>query len=292
MNGSYISAFNMMQDMRRDDLEIYHYADSASFGVDMHRHDFYELFCLLSGEMEYLVEGNRYHLTPGTLLLIAPGEMHRPSPEGKPRDFDRIVLWMNPRFVSSLSGMLPQVVRAFEGGHPGWNLMTPDEKTYQILLNLLYALLYEKERAGADSLYLVYLATSQLLIHLSRVLGRHTALTGRIGNRHAETMKVYEYINGHFREEISVGELAEQFYMDKNTLTRQFKRIFGLTPGEFIRRKRLEEATALIRQGEALQEAGYRCGFADYSAFYRAFRQVYGISPSGYAAQTRKGQRK
>ena len=76
--------------------------------------------------------------------------------------------------------------------------------------------------------------------------------------------------------------------MDRNTLTRQFRRIIGLTPGEYIRRKRLETAYELIRQGTGVLHAGYMSGFAEYSVFYRAFRQVYGISPGQLTVGSQK----
>ena len=291
VDSAYITSFNILQEMRRSDIEIYHYHDSSPCNVTLHQHDFYELYCVLDGHMHYRVEGARYALSPGSLLLIAPGEMHRPEIDGPPREFERIVLWLNPKFVASLSAILPQVLRAFKESLPGWNLIEPDEKTYQILLHLLYALLYERQRDGDDSLYLCHLTVSQLLIYLSRLLSQRAAMPDQTGARYLETVKVYEYINSHFREPISVGDLAEQFYMDKNTLTRQFKRIVGLTPGEYIRRKRLETAYTLIRQGAPIQEAVYRCGFTDYSAFYRAFRQFYGLSPREYAMEMRQGSR-
>ena len=96
----------------------------------------------------------------------------------------------------------------------------------------------------------------------------------------------------HFKEELTVNDLAEHFYMDKNTLTRQFKRIIGMTPGDYIRRKRLETAHALIRQGYSVLNAGYSSGFSDYSAFYRAFCHLYGQAPSTFSSQTRKTGRR
>ena len=62
MDGAYISAFNILQEMSRNDIEIYHYCDAATFGVPPHRHDFYELNCLLSDSYYYHVENNRYLL--------------------------------------------------------------------------------------------------------------------------------------------------------------------------------------------------------------------------------------
>ena len=105
-------------------------------------------------------------------------------------------------------------------------------------------------------------------------------------------MKVHEHINAHYREPLSVSSLAQLFFMDKNTMTRQFKRIVGMTPGDYIRRKRLESAYNLIRQGYSVQHAGFVSGFTDYSAFYRAFRQCYGLSPGSLSTQVKAGTRK
>ena len=291
-DGAYISAFNVLQSMSRDDIEIYHYCDAATFNVPPHRHDFFELYCLLSDSFIYHVEGNQYDLKPGSLILVQPGETHWPEFEGPPREIERIVLWLNPQFISSLSIFLPQTLGTIGQNLQDEHLIVPEAKTYQVILNLLYSLLYEKNRADADSLYLCHLILSQLLIHISRVLNQRTRPSEEPGTRYTEIMRVHEYINSHFREPLSVTDLAQRFFMDKNTMTRQFKRIVGMTPGDYIRRKRLESANTLIRQGYGVQHAGYVSGFTDYSAFFRAFRKQYGFSPSDLSSSTKHGNRR
>ena len=291
-DGAYISAFNVLQSMSRDDIEIYHYCDAATFNVPPHRHDFFELYCLLSDSFIYHVEDNRYDLKPGSLILVQPGETHWPEFEGPPREIERIVLWLNPQFISSLSIFLPQTLGTIGQNLQDEHLIVPEAKTYQVILNLLYSLLYEKNRADADSLYLCHLILSQLLIHISRVLNQRTRPSEEPGTRYTEIMRVHEYINSHFREPLSVADLAQRFFMDKNTMTRQFKRIVGMTPGDYIRRKRLESANTLIRQGYGVQHAGYVRGFKDYSAFFRAFRKQYGFSPSDLSSSTKHGNRR
>ena len=291
-DGAYISAFNVLQSMSRDDIEIYHYCDAATFNVPPHRHDFFELYCLLSDSFIYHVEDNRYDLKPGSLILVQPGETHWPEFEGPPREIERIVLWLNPQFISSLSIFLPQTLGTIGQNLQDEHLIVPEAKTYQVILNLLYSLLYEKNRADADSLCLCHLILSQLLIHISRVLNQRTRPSEEPGTRYTEIMRVHEYINSHFREPLSVADLAQRFFMDKNTMTRQFKRIVGMTPGDYIRRKRLESANTLIRQGYGVQHAGYVSGFTDYSAFFRAFRKQYGFSPSDLSSSTKHGNRR
>ena len=91
--------------------------------------------------------------------------------------------------------------------------------------------------------------------------------------------------------EFELPELAEMFFMDKNTLTRQFKRVTGMTPAECIRRKRLDAAHTMISHGAGITESCHECGFSDYSAFYRAFRQTFGISPSACTSLPESGVR-
>ena len=292
MDGAYISAFNILQKMSRDDIEVYHYCDAATFDVPPHRHDFYELYCLLSDSYIYHVGNNQYELNPGSLILVRPGETHWPEISGEPRNIERIVLWLNPDFISSLSIFLPRTLGALSTNLQEEHLIVPEEKTYQVILSLLYSLLYEKNRADADSQYLCHLILSQLLIHISRVLNQRTRPQEKPEERYHEIMRIHEYINAHYRETLSVNSLAQMFFMDKNTMTRQFKRIVGMTPGDYIRRKRLESAHLLIRQGYSVQHAGYASGFMDYSAFFRAFRKQYGLSPSDLSSSTKPGSRR
>ena len=292
MDGAYISAFNILQKMSRDDIEVYHYCDAATFNVPPHRHDFYELFCLLSDSYIYHVGNNQYELHPGSLILVRPGETHWPEISGEPRNIERIVLWLNPDFISSLSIFLPRTLGALSTNLQEEHLIVPEEKTYQVILSLLYSLLYEKNRADADSQYLCHLILSQLLIHISRVLNQRARPQEKPEERYHEIMRIHEYINAHYRETLSVNSLAQMFFMDKNTMTRQFKRIVGMTPGDYIRRKRLESAHLLIRQGYSVQHAGYASGFTDYSAFFRAFRKQYGLSPSDLSSSTKPGGRR
>jgi AraC-like DNA-binding protein len=282
-----LNPFDHRQVMERDSFEIFHYNDPATCSCPPHQHDFFELFLLLDDRIDDIVEGMRYSLSPGNVVLVAPGQMHRPDVAGPTRSIDRFVLWISTEYVRSITDALPQLHYVLWGDMTGRNLIQPDDETAAMFRQLLFALHREDARPDADSSALARSIIAQLLIYCSRSIASRTDIAPhKAEQRYREIMRVYEHIVANLPDrDLTVGALAERFFMDKNTLTRQFKRQVGMTPGECIRRHRLEAVRRQIRRGAPMQQACAECGFSDYSAFYRAFRQAYGISPRDYAAQ-------
>ena len=282
-----LNPFDQRQVMRREDFEVFHYNNPACCSCPPHQHDFFELFLLLGDRIDDIVEGMRYSLSPGNVVLVAPGQMHRPDVAGPTRSIDRFVLWISTEYVRSITDALPQLHYVLWGDMTGRNLIQPDDEAAAMFRHLLFALHREDARPDADSSALARSIIAQLLIYCSRSIASRTDIAPHMAEqRYREIMRVYEHIVANLPDrDLTVGALAERFFMDKNTLTRQFKRQVGMTPGECIRRHRLEAVRRQIRRGAPMQQACAECGFSDYSAFYRAFRQAYGISPRDYAAQ-------
>ena len=269
IDGAYVSAFNVLQEMSRDDIEVYHYNDSATYHVPPHQHDFYELYCLLNGPFTFHVENNRYALKPGSLLLVQPGEVHWPELEQPPRDIERIVLWLNPQFISSLSIFLPQTLGTFGENLQKEQLIIPEEKTYQVILGLLYSLLYEKNRADADSPYLCHLILSQLLVYLGRAMNEREMPPERLGARYREIMLVHEYINAHFREELKLQDVASHVFLNPAYFSSVFKQATGTSYKEYLTGIRIEEARQmLIKTNIPIVDVALSCGFTSQSYFF------------------------
>ena len=91
-----------------------------------------------------------------------------------------------------------------------------------------------------------------------------------------------DLIESRFDEPLRLGDLAEAACLQKHHFLREFAKAFGATPHRYLVRRRLEEARRLLAEGSAtVLEACFEVGFADPSAFARAFRRRYGTSPSG-----------
>jgi AraC-like DNA-binding protein len=77
-----------------------------------------------------------------------------------------------------------------------------------------------------------------------------------------------------------VDALSDLAFMSRYHFMRFFKAQTGFTVHGYIRHKRLMRAAQLIREGTPVTKAAAECGYNDYSAFHRAFRETFGISPA------------
>ena len=91
--------------------------------------------------------------------------------------------------------------------------------------------------------------------------------------------QVLQYIGAHYQDNLRLDRLAEQFFVSKYYLAHAFRQSVGTSLYHYVQLKRLQHARQLLSEGHSPGEACQSCGFQDYANFYRAFRQIYGISP-------------
>lgn len=93
-------------------------------------------------------------------------------------------------------------------------------------------------------------------------------------------LEIVEYVNAHYRERISLGQLAEKFFCSKGYLNNLFKKKTGTTVMMYIQRLRLSYAQVLLDNGYSAIRASGLAGFSEYSSFYRAYVKMFGNAPS------------
>ncbi len=79
---------------------------------------------------------------------------------------------------------------------------------------------------------------------------------------------------------LSLGILANEARLSPYHFLRTFEQVTGVTPHQYVRRARLREAaTRLLIEPAKVLDVALDCGFGDISAFNRAFRSEFGVSP-------------
>lgn len=273
MNNNYDEISNY-QPMTNSNMEISRYQESGRKRVGQHVHNFFEIYCLLEGKVNFKAEEQQYEIQDGDILLLPPGIKH--EEEILSQEYDRIYLWMNPWYLNRMSSRKTNLSNAFVLAEQNGYLFSMDPVAKNQIIGLLKELIYETEEKEFGRDIMVDAVIQRLLILLSRykrmnLQDEKTNLSG-----------VLRYINQHYTEQITLDFLCEKFFISKFYLSRSFKQITGKSVYQYILEKRMYMARQLLIYGEKPTDIYALCGFRQYSNFYRAFKKYYQMSPGEF----------
>ena len=249
--------------------------------VNLHSHKYVEiLYCKSSSDVEYLIGSDRYRLQKGDIVYIPPGISHRPiMPEKLTVPYERDVLWISTEFMDMVMNMYPDE----EAGIRNLSLPIRTAGTrWEFLGDVFRNGVLEEERKRPGWETAVMGNTLLILTYLKRMYMERSA-----GTMQAEKPELLDRINGyieqHYARHITIDELARQFFVSNSTISHLFKQKMGVSLYRYITQRRLIAAKALITQKVPMEEIAHMVGFVDYSTFYRAFKQEFGISPRQFS---------
>lgn len=96
-----------------------------------------------------------------------------------------------------------------------------------------------------------------------------------------------DYVARHFKENLSVADLADRLHVTENHLIKLFKRELGQTPNQYLLELRLVHAKYLLQQSDqTVQEVAFACGFNTPSYFSKRFLARFGTLPRDFHANS------
>jgi AraC-like DNA-binding protein len=94
---------------------------------------------------------------------------------------------------------------------------------------------------------------------------------------------VLEHVRMHLEEPIRVSDLADVAGLERTYFSRQFNRVFGISPARYVQRRRIEHAQELLLNTDlTLDQLAERLGFTDGFHLSRMFKRVTGLPPSQF----------
>lgn len=270
-------------------VETFYQKSSTADVVTLHSHSFYEILFITSGNVDYLLDGKRFRLQHGDIILIPPGMSHRPLfLEQLAEPYERLVLWLKADFWQQAVLDCPALNFCFEQCEKrGSNLLRTPRPTWSGLYAGFASLLKEAEQKRLGWECCVRCSALGLMAHISRTY-YYQDVASPAAEQDGLLDDVFGYIDANLCKKITLGGTAEHFLVSQSTVSHLFQKRLGVSFYHCVVQRRLIAAKNAILSGMALQLAWENCGFADYTSFYRAFKKEYGLSPSEFKAQHTK----
>ena len=262
-----------------ENFRLFHLNSRGGTQVEYHYHEFCKILFLIQGSGGYYIDGQRYLLQSGDIVLLDAHSIHRPELEaGVP--YERIILYISPAYLQQQSTAQCALQSIFSGekGHVLRLREEQKQKIFRMAARLEQDL--EAEAFGRE-----ILGSAQLLRLLVEI-GRNREGTEQSGAsplmpRNGRIVGILQYIDEHIAEDLDAQIIADAFFISKYHMMRQFRRETGFTVHAYLQQRRLLHARDLMEKGMRATEACYRCGWRSYSSFTRAYNKHLGTTPTG-----------
>jgi AraC family L-rhamnose operon transcriptional activator RhaR len=263
--------------------------------VQWHEHDFYEVAVIESGRGRHISDQGHEPIGRGTVIFIPPGVGHAYLGCQDVRVY-------NFFFRSELDEL--ELVWAFRDSHlrtlfnpSGFSrskadratvIVTVDERSMAKLISTL-----ESMRTAAPAERTRARQLAHLLIVLDLLASAHrvsSASPSRGADAPASVMAALDMLEHDLGFPWTLDGLSARLFVGPFHLTRLFGRYIGMPPIQYLSRRRLERAAALLSETDLpVASIGATVGMADPAYFSRRFRANFGMSPRAFRLRHRLG---
>ena len=267
-------ALHLEHQLRVDRIYTFFYHEKEQgFLFPGEAHPMAELTYVDQGSMHSVVEGQDLLLKQGDLVIYGPNQWHMQYAD----------IGVAPRYVTisfALSGLelAPLLNRKFSAP--------------QSVVKQLQNMLQEQERMDAYSNDIILSQLNLLLLLLLRESaapkGGKLQASNSIHSENEIIRQAQQFISSHIREKLSVPLVARQVDVSPSYLTALFHKNLQISPGEYIRRIKLQESKQMIRENNLnFTEIAAELQYSTVHHFSRQFKEKFGITPTEYAKSVR-----
>ncbi len=242
----------------------------------LHIHNAYELIWFLDGDATHVIENRKYKLKKGDLILIRPSQYHFIQID-TPSRYERYNILFDPE----------------DHNVEGVELIPDRIEVISLAGNAIAEDIFRKcdlyHRSCSEEIF------EKLLSHLLSELFFHIHLFPQSFANESATFsplisKALQYINVNLCTIADMKEIADHLFVSESYLFRLFKKEMHQTPKKYIREKRLLMAQKMLSAKEKPSAVCEKCGFSDYTTFYRNYTAFFGHSPSERPSGQLSGQ--
>lgn len=239
----------------------------------LHAHKCTEAFFVVQGKGEFMVRGRKVPVSAGDFVIVNPNVEHaEASHRAEPLGY----------IVLGFSGITLLMEQSAQGYCVG---SIKSRKNF--ILYLLSELTKEAEKQERDYAGVCGSMLNILLIYLQRETQWAVQFLPHGARRPAAESSriswVKQYLDDHFTHDVNLSELAQSIGLNKHHIIRVFHSAYGISPIQYILKKRFDEAKFYLRTSESsIRQIAELCGFHSANYFSQMFQKKFGLSPTQY----------
>lgn len=255
---------------------------------DIHIHDVLEIGVVTSGKVRYQFGHEAYEGEAGDVFICRPFTPHW----GYNLDEQAPCEWILILFTPSVAALLPGGKRLIA---PFYTL---EDSEPVIRKTSPYAVrIHQLALAAADAEYgqahnpvgetKKYICLMDILMNIYEYInGERNVRSTEVPDHPA--LHAVTYLLEHHRHAVDIGRLIGQSGWGKTLFYREFKKLTGLTPNQFVHRLRLQTAVdLLLTTDRSITDIAYESGYESLTTFHNHFNKQYGQAPGTFRSAAR-----
>ena len=239
-----------------------------------HWHERMEFHIVKSGTLKLICDEVEVLIHPGEISIISPGVSHTGGALDGTLEYDVIMFepeYLINGFISSQQYIRPLVDEEFR-----FVYKTNIPQILSLANQIIEMHKNKNSYNPLENIACIY----QFLGLLHRYCVTYDKQFSPIKTRISDVIK---YIDSNFTNNLDLDYICKEFYYEKSTFCRCFKKHTGLKYSEYIRLKRLEYSCKLLKKTEyTIKDIAVQAGFNDSAYFVNCFKKNYGMTPLHY----------
>lgn len=259
-----------------------------------HKHNEFEIAYFRSGYGIYSVTGHDYPIEPGDIFIYSNNEIHKITYVDPSYEMSALNLHFSPLILLSQSNLSeaddrsPDLTRLFfDRSKPYSNRITREiaGSSYD---KIVACLLAAEEEYNSGLVGGCLLARQHLISSLVYILRGCDLVTEQssLSANNGQIAAALEYIDSCFSSDVGISELCKIANMGRSNFERLFGKYVGVTPGEYIKRRRIDHAIQLLRTTDkTVLDIALESGYHNTANFNKQFKAVTGRTPGSYRSK-------
>lgn len=242
-----------------------------------------EVFLLLSGKVQYIIEGQSYQVNPMEMIIIKPGEIHAMKIDGT-LPYDRMVLHFSPDLFPSFNDL--DLFAPFNAAKSFAHIIP---KAFVDKYHLNERMQDIKAVCAQPDRYVDLKLVSEV-IRIATVLNDCVEELVALQDTDMETPsrvnqlshQCIQYITEHLTENLTVHDIAQALNISVSHIRNTFKKQTHVSVQTYIFNQKMQLAQKLLTQGMSPQMVAKTLGYEYYSTFYHHYQKRYKMRPKKF----------